>query len=83
MSLRKGDDLVAGGSVIKIDSSLNPNSINPVQNKAVANKIQNIDSDITDLQTNKQNNLIAGDGVVIDPDGVTINVGALDCGTMS
>lgn len=72
MSLRKGDDVIAGGNTTRIDSALNPNSINPVQNKVVASALNT-----------KQNTMVAGDGIVIDPDGVTVNVGGLDCGTMS
>lgn len=83
MSLRKGDDVIAGGNATRIDSALNPNSINPVQNKAIAGKIQTIENDITALQTSKQDKIVAGDGIVIDPNGVTIGVGSLDCGTMS
>ena len=83
MSLRKGDDVIAGGNTTRIDSTLSTNSINPVQNKVIANKIQDIESNITDLQNNKQNTMVAGSGIVIDPDGVTISVGNLDCGTMS
>lgn len=104
MSIRKGDDVIAGGNTARIESQLNSNSVNPVQNRVIANKIQTvegnvtdlqiqnsvitnkiqtIEGNVTDLQNNKQNTIVAGDGIVIDSDGVTINVGGLDCGTMS
>ncbi len=43
MSLRKGDDVIAGGNTTRIDSVLNPNSINPVQNKVVTEAVTHID----------------------------------------
>lgn len=83
MSLRKGNDVIAGGNTARIDSQLDTNSVNPVQNRVIANKIQTVENNITNLQSHKQDTMVAGDGIVIDSDGVTINVGGLDCGTMS
>lgn len=83
MSVRKGNDVIAGGNTARIDAQLNSNSVNPVQNRVIANKIQTVENNITNLQSHKQDTMVAGDGIVIDSDGVTINVGGLDCGTMS
>lgn len=49
MSLRKGDDIIAGGNTVKIESTLNPNSVNPVQNKAVAEAINAINTTLENL----------------------------------
>lgn len=81
MSVRQGDAVIAGGSPIKIDSSLNPLSVNPIQNKAVANKFGLVDTAIETINNTKQDNIIAGNGIVIDE--ATVAVGNLDCGTMS
>lgn len=71
MSVRKGNDVIAGGTVITIDSSLNANSINPVQNSAITTAINN-------------NALTPGNGIQITPQygKRVIRVSNLDCGTM-
>lgn len=76
MSVRKGNDVIAGGTVITIDSQVDINSINPVQNHAIAREIQGID---VVLET-KQDNIVAGSGITITE--TTVAVGNLDCGTM-
>ena len=76
MSVRKGNDVIAGGTVITIDSQIDINSINPVQNSAIAREIQGID---VVLET-KQDNIVAGSGITITE--TTVAVGNLDCGTM-
>ena len=70
MSVRKGNNVIAGGTVITIDTELSATSINPVQNHA-----------ITEALETKQSVLDAGSGITITE--YTIAVGNLDCGTMS
>lgn len=44
MSVRKGNDVLAGSAPIRIDSALNEASANPVQNKVVTQALKaNID----------------------------------------
>lgn len=69
MSIRKGNFVIAGGNSITVDSAINPNSINPVQNSAIANAL-----------ALKQDTITAGSGIIVDDDAVS--VGNLDCGTM-
>ena len=76
MSVRKGNDVIAGGTVITIESQIDINSINPVQNSAIAREIQRIDV----VFETKQDNIIAGSGITITE--TTVAVGNLDCGTM-
>ena len=70
MSVRKGNDVLAGGIPLRVDSSLNVDSANPIQNGAVARAINS-----------KQDTMSAGDGITITSN--TVAVGNLDCGTMS
>lgn len=65
--------LQATGMSIPIDDELSETSINPVQNKVIALKIDqlqgsvlDIKSDITDLQNDKQDKLTEGNGIDID-----------------
>lgn len=84
MSVRKGNDVLAGSAPIKIDSALNANSANPVQNAVITTAINNINSSIAYINTaldNKQDIISAGDGITITNN--TVAVGDLDCGTMS
>ena len=77
MSVRKGDDVLAGGAPIRIDSALSTTSANPVQNSVITAALQTVDEALA----NKQDNISAGDGITIA--GNTVAVGNLDCGTMS
>lgn len=77
MSVRKGDDVLAGSAPIKIDSALSTTSANPVQNAIIAAAINNINTALG----NKQDIISAGDGITITNN--TVAVGDLDCGTMS
>ena len=70
MSVRKGNDVLAGSAPIRIDSTLNEDSVNPIQNKTVAAALNT-----------KQDAISAGDGIEITDD--TVAVGDLDCGAMS
>lgn len=84
MSVRKGNDVLAGSAPIKIEGALNPASANPVQNGVIAAAINNINSAIGDINTalaTKQDIINAGDGITITSN--TVAVGNLDCGTMS
>lgn len=84
MSVRKGNDVLAGSAPIKIDSALSSTSANPVQNCVIAAAINNINSAIGDINTalaTKQDIINAGDGITITSN--TVAVGNLDCGTMS
>lgn len=89
MSVRKGDDIVAGGTPLKVDSSLNANSINPIQNGAVTSALTTkADSattynktEVDEALATKQDEISAGDGITITSN--TVAVGNLDCGTMS
>lgn len=84
MSVRKGNDVLAGSAPIKIDSALNANSANPVQNSVITTAINNINSSIVDINTtldNKQDTISAGSGITITDN--TVAVSNLDCGTMS
>lgn len=42
MSVRKGNKVIAGGNSITIDSAISATSPNPVQNKAVAEALENV-----------------------------------------
>lgn len=91
MSVRKGNDVLAGSAPIKIDSVLSPTSANPVQNGVITARFQTVESSVGDLVSDvaaindilptKQDNLNAGDGITIT--NTTVAVGNLDCGTMS
>lgn len=91
MSVRKGNDVLAGSAPIKIDSVLSQTSANPVQNSVLVAKFQTVDSSIGDLSSDvetindilptKQDNINAGDGITIT--NTTVAVSDLDCGTMS
>ena len=70
MSVRKGDDVLAGGNATRVDSALSPTSINPVQNHVITAALQT-----------KQDNITAGSGIVKTDNEIA--VGNLDCGTMS
>ena len=70
MSVRKGNDVLAGGAPIRIDSALSPTSANPVQNAVV-----------TTALSSKQDTISAGSGITITDN--TVAVSNLDCGTMS
>lgn len=52
MSVRKGNDVLAGSAPIKIDSVLNANSANPVQNKTITQEVVAIKQDIEVLSGN-------------------------------
>ena len=90
MSVRKGNDVIAGGTVITIDSQIDINSINPVQNSAIAREIQGIDDVLETIAREiqgidvvletKQDNIVAGSGITITE--TTVAVGNLDCGIM-
>lgn len=69
MSVRQGNKVVAGGTVVTIDNSLSTTSVNPVQNHV-----------ITTALNNKQDTISAGSGISISDD--TVAVSNLDCGTM-
>ena len=77
MSVRKGNDILAGGAPIRIDSVLSPTSVNPVQNGVITAAI----GDINTALATKQDIISAGDGIIITNN--TVAVGDLDCGTMS
>ena len=89
MSVRKGNDVLAGGIPLRVDSSLNVDSSNPIQNGAVARALQTkadaattyTKTEVDEALTNKQDNISAGDGITIADN--TVAVGNLDCGTMS
>lgn len=70
MSVRIGNKVIAGGNSITVDSALNVNSINPVQNGVIASAINN-----------KQDTITAGSGITITNN--TVAVGNLNCGTLS
>lgn len=73
MSVRKGDDVLAGGNATRVDSALSPTSINPVQNHVITVALQTMDAQ-------KQDNITAGSGIVKTDNEIA--VGNLDCGTM-
>lgn len=90
MSLRQGDIVIAGGATVKIDSALNPNSVNPVQNRVITGALNNKQAKLTAGDNiTIENNVIsadtasytAGSGITITDE--TIAVSDLDCGTMS
>ena len=70
MSVRKGDDVLAGGNATRVDSVLSPTSINPVQNHVIDAAL-----------AAKQDNITAGSGITKTDNEIA--VGDLDCGTMS
>lgn len=90
MSVRQGNVVIAGGAPVRIDSALNLNSVNPVQNVVITGALNNKQAKLTAGDNiTIENNVIsadtasytAGSGIIISDD--TIAVSNLDCGTMS
>ena len=69
MTVRKGNNVIAGGNSITVDNVISAQSPNPVQNSAIANAL-----------AQKQEIITAGNGITIT--GTEVAVGNLDCGTM-
>lgn len=59
MSVRKGNDVIAGGIVIQIDNELSSTSANPVQNHVITEALSNINTALGD----KQETLVSGTNI--------------------
>ncbi len=89
MSVRKGNDVLAGSAPLKIDNVLNEASVNPVQNSVITAALANkadaattyTKTEIDEAIATKQDTISSGNGITIINNVVA--VGDLDCGTMS
>lgn len=74
MSVRKGDDVIAGGNTARIDSQLNSNSVNPVQNHVIVEALGEKQATLvsgTNIKTINGTSILGGGDIEIQGGGVT------------